>query len=86
MGICEALGIKGPSCIQLKRDSQGCLRLTDVNPKIGGATIFSTLAGANIPSYCIDLVDGNDIKVPTLRSIYVLRYFQEIPIESDYQC
>ncbi len=45
MKIAEYIGIRGPCCMQMKESEEGRLKLIEVNPRMGGGTIFTTLAG-----------------------------------------
>jgi carbamoyl-phosphate synthase large subunit len=79
--IVKHLKIIGPCCIQVKKDKDGIFKLVEINPRLGGGTIFSTLAGANFPKMIIDMVEGRNIKVPTISEITIQRYFEEIIID-----
>jgi carbamoyl-phosphate synthase large subunit len=83
MKIAELIGIRGPCCIQMKESSEGVLKLEEINPRLGGGTIFSTLAGANIPAMIVDMVDGKEILAPKISKISVVRYYEEIVINSE---
>jgi carbamoyl-phosphate synthase large subunit len=72
------LGIRGPSCIQLKESVNGELKIIEINPRFGGGTIFTTLAGANFPAMLLELVSNNNLVIPEVTEITVLRYFEEI--------
>lgn len=75
----ETLGIRGPSCIQLKESVNGELKIIEINPRFGGGTIFTTLAGANFPAMLLELVsNNNNLVIPEVTEITVLRYFEEI--------
>jgi carbamoyl-phosphate synthase large subunit len=75
----ETLGIRGPSCIQLKESKNGELKIIEINPRFGGGTIFTTLAGANFPAMLLELVsNNNNLVIPEVTEITVLRYFEEI--------
>jgi carbamoyl-phosphate synthase large subunit len=80
MNIAKSLGIQGPSCIQIKESDDGEPQLVEVNARLGGGTIFTTLAGANIPAMILDLVNGRKISAPTISEITVIRYFEEIVV------
>ena len=56
MDIAKYLKIKGPCCIQLKKSQNNELKVIEINPRLGGGTIFTALAGANFPSMILDLV------------------------------
>jgi len=77
----ETLGIKGPSCIQLKESKNGELKIIEINPRFGGGTIFTTLAGANFPAMILELLSNNRLIIPEVSEITVLRYFEEIVIQ-----
>jgi carbamoyl-phosphate synthase large subunit len=76
------LGLKGPTCMQLKRDRAGALKFLEVNPRIGGGMMFTTLAGVNIPKLILDLIAGEDITVPDWKEVTVLRYYEEIVLDT----
>lgn len=81
MKIVTKLRIIGPSCIQMKKDKFDRFRLVEINPRLGGGTIFTTLAGANFPQMIIDLVEGKTVSPPKISEITVLRYFEEIVLD-----
>ena len=83
MDLADHLGLIGPSCIQIKLDSRGAPKIVEVNPRMGGATIMATYAGANFPKIIIDLVKGKDIILPAIREIQVIRYYEEIVINDN---
>jgi carbamoyl-phosphate synthase large subunit len=83
MDLTNHLGLIGPSCVQMKLDSHGLPKILEVNPRMGGATIMATYAGANFPKIIIDLVKGEDIVLPTIREISVVRYYEEIVLDDD---
>ena len=75
----ETLGIRGPSCIQLKESNNGELKIIEINPRFGGGTIFTTLAGANFPAMLLELVsNNNNLVIPEVTEMAVIRYFEEI--------
>lgn len=79
----ETLGIKGPCCIQLKKSENGELKIIEINPRFGGGTIFTTLAGANFPAMLLEMIsnNNNNLIIPNVSEVTVLRYFEEIVIE-----
>jgi carbamoyl-phosphate synthase large subunit len=79
----ETLGIKGPCCIQLKESENGELKIIEINPRFGGGTIFTTLAGANFPAMLLEMIsnNNNNLIIPNVSEVTVLRYFEEIVIE-----
>ncbi|MBA3284372.1 MAG: ATP-grasp domain-containing protein [Nitrosopumilus sp.] len=79
--IVKHLNIIGPSCVQVKKDKDNGFKLVEINPRLGGGTIFSTLAGANFPKMIIDMVEGRPIKISRISEVTILRYFEEIVID-----
>ena len=80
MNIAKSVGIRGPCCMQMKEAEDGELQLVEVNARLGGGTIFTTLAGANFPALILDLVEGKKITVPKISEVTVIRYFEEIVV------
>ena len=83
MKMAREIGIRGPSCIQMKESSDGQLQLIEINSRLGGGTMFSTLAGANFPAIILEMLSGNHIDPPRVMEIAVVRYYEEIVIEND---
>jgi carbamoyl-phosphate synthase large subunit len=83
MNMAREIGIRGPSCIQMKESSEEQLKLIEINSRLGGGTIFSTLAGANIPSMILEMLSGTHIDPPRVSEITVVRYYEEIVIGND---
>ena len=81
MQIAESIGIRGPCCIQMKESSEGELKLVEVNPRLGGGTIFAALAGANFPRMIIEMAEGRVVPAPEFADITVIRYFDEIIVK-----
>ena len=74
------MGLKGPVCIQLKEDSRGNPKFIEVNPRLGGGTYFSTLAGVNFLDLILKIKNKQSFDQPTFKEITVLRYYNEIVI------
>jgi carbamoyl-phosphate synthase large subunit len=82
--IAAHVGLKGPTCMQLKRDGEGQPKFVEINPRIGGGSIFATLAGINIPKLLLDLIDGIGLApIPVVKEIVVLRYYEEVVLDPD---
>ncbi len=82
--IAKHIGIRGPCCMQMKEVSKEdpTPRLIEINPRMGGGTIFTTLAGANFPSMILEMVSGaKKLVMPKISEITVARYFEEIIIK-----
>jgi len=56
--VAEALPIWGPANIQLFREPNGRLEVTDVNPRFGGGFPLPLAAGSRYPELAISLVNG----------------------------
>jgi carbamoyl-phosphate synthase large subunit len=80
--IAKWLKIRGPCCIQMKESKEGILKIVEVNPRMGGGTFFTTLAGANFPAMILDMVNGKKLKTPKISEITIVRYFEEIVLEN----
>jgi len=78
--LCIYLKLKGPVCIQLKEDLRGVLKFIEVNPRLGGGTYFSTLAGVNFLDLILKIKNNQEYTIPELKEITVLRYYNEIVI------
>ena len=66
----------------MKESKEGILKIVEVNPRMGGGTIFTTLAGANFPAMILDMVNGKKLKIPKISEITIVRYFEEIVVEN----
>lgn len=75
--LCKELKIQGPCCIQWKEDHNGIPKLIECNPRLGGGTYFSTLAGINPAKiYLEGLLTPKHKQYP--KEIKITRYFEEI--------
>jgi len=80
--ICVFLGLIGPVCIQFKQDINGIEKVVEVNPRLGGSSIVSTLAGINFAELYYQLSHDNHPSYRTPKNIYVSRYWEEIVYEN----
>ena len=64
--------------MQLKRDSAGAPRFIEVNPRMGGGTIFAALAGVNMALLSVTLAAGCPLPPLKFSEITVVRYFEEL--------
>ena len=78
--ISKFLQLKGPVCMQMKEDELGSPKFIEINPRFGGGTYFTTLAGVNFVKIILELIDGKEVKVPEPKEITVLRHFDEVVI------
>lgn len=74
------LNLKGPSCIQFRKSKNGQPKVIECNPRLGGGTFISTLAGINCADIYFDLLKGKKPKVNEPKEITVIRYYDEIVI------
>jgi carbamoyl-phosphate synthase large subunit len=82
LDIARYLHLKGPTCVQFKRDQTGQLKFLEINPRIGGGSMFTTLAGVNIPMLLLKLIAGMELALPTPNEIVVLRYYEEVVLDA----
>ena len=78
--ICKFLKLKGSICLQMKEDVNGKLKFVEINPRFGGGTYFSTLAGVNFMEIILDLLNKKTIKVNSPNLIKIMRYYNEVVI------
>jgi carbamoyl-phosphate synthase large subunit len=80
MYAAEKIGITGPSCIQVRYDKNGRPKIFEVNPRIGGTTILSVFAGANIPYLTVKLFLDGTIVLPKkiTEGMLISRFFDEV--------
>ena len=83
MEMAGFLGLKGPSCMQMKRDANGQSKFLEVNPRMGGGTVFTALAGVNMAALTVSLAVGEKVQIPEFRELTVLRYYEEVVVEGD---
>ncbi len=76
--LCKALEVKGPVCIQMKEDVDGEPKFVEINPRMGGGTYFTTLAGVNFMKIILDIVKGEDTYIEKPKEITILRYYNEV--------
>lgn len=60
--VAEALGFRGPSTIQVFRDPEIGIAITDVNPRFGGAFPLPLAAGGGYPSLVLALARGERVE------------------------
>jgi carbamoyl-phosphate synthase large subunit len=56
--VAEGLPLRGPGTVQCFREADGSLRVTDVNPRFGGAFPLPLAAGGGYPELALALVSG----------------------------
>ena len=80
LDVAKEMKIKGPSCIQLIRDNDNRPKIIDLNPRMGGGTIITILAGINFPELLIKLYDNDKFVIQEPNEITATRYWDEIVI------
>lgn len=81
IGICEAVKLTGPSCIQCILTTEGTPYFFEINPRIGSAVILTIQAGVNIPLLAVKGILGMNVTnmVGNFRdNIIMLRYWDEV--------
>jgi carbamoyl-phosphate synthase large subunit len=84
-GLAEGLPLKGPATIQCFREPDGMLRITDVNPRFGGAFPLPTAAGSRYPEYAIALANGErpEPRVGRFRpGVVMTRFWSEVSLSA----
>ena len=78
--MCRFLELKGPVCIQMKDDENGVPHFVEVNPRFGGGTYFTTLAGVNFVEIIIGILENKQLFINEPKLIKVARYYEEMVI------
>ena len=76
--VVKELKIKGPSCMQFILNEFSTPYLIECNPRLGGGTYISTLAGVNCADIYFDLLENKIPEIKEPKEITVTRYFEEI--------
>ena len=56
-------------------------KFIEVNPRMGGGTVFTNLVGNNIPKMILTMAHKEQVFVKDFKEITVLRYFEEVVVE-----
>ncbi len=89
--VVEALGVRGPCTVQVFRDREIGLGITDVNTRFGGAfpaPMFAALSGRTYPELIVRMARGEEIEphVGAFRSgITFTRYFWQLELDGRMQ-
>ncbi|MGZ4283991.1 MAG: GNAT family N-acetyltransferase [Solirubrobacteraceae bacterium] len=89
--VVEALGVRGPCTVQVFRDSEVGLGITDVNTRFGGAfpaPMYAALPGRTYPELIVAMARGERIEphVGEFRSgVTFTRYFWQLELDSELQ-
>jgi carbamoyl-phosphate synthase large subunit len=83
--VSETLGLVGPANIQCFREPDGTHRVTDINPRFGGAFPLPTAAGSRYPELALALAAGERPQ-PTLGDfrdgLVLTRFFSELVLSA----
>jgi len=83
--VSETLGLVGPANIQCFREPDGTHRVTDINPRFGGAFPLPTAAGSRYPELALALAAGErpEPRLGDFREGLVMtRFFSELVLSA----
>jgi carbamoyl-phosphate synthase large subunit len=87
--VVEALGTRGPCTVQVFRDSELGLGITDVNTRFGGAypaPMYAALAGQTYPELIVRMARGEAVEphVGSYRSdVTFTRYYWQLELDAE---
>jgi carbamoyl-phosphate synthase large subunit len=83
--VSETLGLVGPANVQCFREPDGIHRVTDINPRFGGAFPLPTAAGSRFPELALAIAAGERPE-PTLGEfrdgLVMTRFFSELVLSA----
>jgi carbamoyl-phosphate synthase large subunit len=83
--VSETLGLVGPANVQCFREPDGTHRVTDINPRFGGAFPLPTAAGSRFPELALAIAAG-ERPGPTLGEfrdgLVMTRFFSELVLSA----
>jgi carbamoyl-phosphate synthase large subunit len=83
--VSETLGLVGPANVQCFREPDGTHRVTDINPRFGGAFPLPTAAGSRYPELALALAAGErpEPRLGEFRDgLYMTRFFSELVLSA----
>jgi carbamoyl-phosphate synthase large subunit len=89
--VVEALGVRGPCTVQVFRDREIGLGITDVNTRFGGAfpaPMYAALEGRTYPELIVRMARGERVEphVGEFRAgVTFTRYFWQLELDADLQ-
>ncbi|MGO9900400.1 MAG: ATP-grasp domain-containing protein [Solirubrobacteraceae bacterium] len=89
--VVEALGVRGPCTVQVFRDSQVGIGITDVNTRFGGAfpaPMYAALPGRTYPELIVRMVSGELVEphVGEFRAgVTFARYYWQLELDQQLQ-
>jgi carbamoyl-phosphate synthase large subunit len=87
--VVEALGCRGPCTVQVFRDSEVGLGITDVNTRFGGAfpaPMYAALPGRTYPELIVRMARGERIEPHVgefTAGVTFTRYFWQLELDAD---
>jgi carbamoyl-phosphate synthase large subunit len=84
--VAEALRLIGPGNVQCFREPDGELRVTDVNPRFGGAFPLPTAAGSEYPELALALANGErpEPRLGAFREgVVMTRFFSQVILQGN---
>ena len=89
--VAEALPLRGPATIQMFRDAELGLRITDINARFGGAfacPMYAALPGRTYPELIVRLAQGERVEPHVgefLAGRTFTRFFWQIELGEDFE-
>jgi carbamoyl-phosphate synthase large subunit len=89
--VVEALGVRGPCTVQVFRDPEAGLGITDVNTRFGGAfpaPMYAALEGRTYPELIARMARGEEVAphVGEFRAgLTFTRYYWQLELDADMQ-
>jgi carbamoyl-phosphate synthase large subunit len=89
--VVESLRVRGPCTVQVFRDREFGLGITDVNTRFGGAfpaPMYAALPGRTYPELIVRMARGEEIEphVGEFRAgITFTRYFWQLELDEDFR-
>ena len=83
--VSETIGLVGPANVQCFREPDGTHRVTDINPRFGGAFPLPTAAGSRYPELALELAAGErpEPRLGDYRAgLYMTRFFSELVLSA----
>jgi carbamoyl-phosphate synthase large subunit len=89
--VAEALPLRGPATVQMFRDRELGLRITDINARFGGAfacPMYAALPGRTYPELIVRMASGERVEPHVgefLAGRTFTRFFWQIELGEDYE-
>jgi carbamoyl-phosphate synthase large subunit len=89
--VAEALPLRGPATVQMFRDGELGLRITDINARFGGAfacPMYAALPGRGYPELIVRMAAGERIEPHVGEFVagrIFTRFFWQIELDEDFR-